>query len=378
MPLISVLLAKWSISGVPRMRINLVHCIAQAGYRVDLVLFVGSLPEVERNALPDNVRVIEFGKERVGAALPRLVSYFRTNRPVAVIAAETHLNLSAILALQISRIKAQVSVSTHVPPTLAASRPLWHKARLVHVLAHFLYSRADAVVAISAGMADTLSESLRFPRESIHVIHNPVVNDALFEKARLSPGDLFHTIDVPIVLGVGRLRSSKGFLDLIDAFAKLSAQRDVHLVILGEGSQRPKLEARVRELGLDNVSLPGAVSNPFAWMARAQLFVSASHFEGLSNVMIEALACGCPVVATDCPTGPSEILSDGRYGELVAMKDTDALAGAMARTLDAPLDENTLRARAMDFHAERILNKYLSVLGLPDRGGAAAAKKPSV
>jgi glycosyltransferase involved in cell wall biosynthesis len=146
-------------------------------------------------------------------------------------------------------------------------------------------------------------------------------------------------------------------------------------VILGEGPQRPELEACVRDLGLeDDVWLPGAVDNPYAWMARAQLFVLASYFEGLPTVLIEALACGCPVVSTDCPTGPREILEDGRHGELVPMRDPEALAAAMARTLDNPLDSETLKTRAMDFHVDRIADEYLDALGF----GADTTRKTSV
>jgi glycosyltransferase involved in cell wall biosynthesis len=372
---ISILLASYSVSGVPRVQLNLAHGIARRGYSVDFVLFSGALPANERDALPLNVRVVELHKQRVVAALPALVEYFRKERPEAVIAAEEHLNLVAVTALRISRIKASIAISFHVPPTLEASKPLWRKGRWVSLLGHWVYPRADAIVAISKVMGDTLAKVSRLPRDSIRVIHNPVVSDRLFIKARLSPGSMFEEVDAPIVLGVGSLDKRKGFLDLIEAFATLRAQRNARLVILGEGPQRPELEACVRDLGLeDDVWLPGAVDNPYAWMARAQLFVLASYFEGLPTVLIEALACGCPVVSTDCPTGPREILEDGRHGELVPMRDPEALAAAMARTLDNPLDSETLKTRAMDFHVDRIADEYLDALGF----GADTTRKTSV
>lgn len=362
---ISVLLASYSVTGVPRVQLNIVTCLAARGYAVDLVLITGALPEDERKALSECVRVIEFGKTRVASAFLTLTAYFRKANPKAVISAEQHLNVIAVSALKLSRVNASISISMHVPPSLEASKPIWRKGRWVPILAHWLYPHADAIVAISSKMADSLADVSKISRQSIKVIYNPVVGDVLFKKSEQSPGPLFDKINSPIVLAVGSFHRRKGFLDLVEAFAVLRAKYDLDLVILGEGSLRSELEARIRDLGLiDSVWMPGAVSNPYAWMARARLFVLPSYFEGLPTVLIEAMACGCPVVATDCPTGPSEILQDGRYGELVPMRDPQALAAAMGRTLDCSLDSETLKTRAMDFHDEKIVDQYLDVLGV--------------
>jgi len=348
------------------MRLNLVRSLAARGFEVDLVLCVGLLPVSERDQLPASVRVIELKKKRIIAAWLPLVRYFRRGRPLGVLCAEDHLNIIATSALRFSRIRAVISISFHVSPSLEASKTLWTKARWVSIIGHWVFPRTNAIVAISSGMADTLARVARLPRDSITVIYNPVVSDSLFQKSLMAVEPAPSCRESSLILSVGRLHPSKGFLDVLEAFASLRKKRDLQLVILGEGPQRAELEARIRDLGLENnVYLAGAVDNPYAWMARSQLFVLASQFEGLSNVIIEALACGCPVVSTDCPTGPREILEDGQFGELVPMHDPKALARAMERTLDEPLAAETLKARAMDFHVERIVDQYLQALGLP-------------
>lgn len=364
---ITVLLATYSNSGVPRIRLTLTRILASRGFNVDLVLVGGTLPEAERIKFSDSVNVVELRKSRVAAALPSLVKYFRRARPSGIIAAESHINVIAMVALRLSCVSAPITVSFHVPPDRDSSKPLWHKARWNSLIGHWVFPRAAAIVAISSGMADSLARSLRLPITSIRVIHNPVVHSGLFDKASREMEPAIDT-GAGFILGVGRLSPNKGFIELIDAFALIRDDTKLNLVILGEGVDRSRLEERVRKLSLGNrVFLPGAVNNPYSWMANAKLFVSSSHFEGLSNVIIEALACGCPVVATDCFTGPKEILKNGRYGELVPVGDSTAMAKAIQRALEKKHDRQALKKRAMDFHADGIIDQYLEVLGLPKK-----------
>lgn len=365
---ISLFLARYSNSGVPRNRLSLAAGFAAHGFSVDLVLIRGALPEYERQALPETVRVVELGKGRVMSALPTVVRYLRETRPIAAIAAEEHLNIMVIIAVRLARVSSAVSVSFHVPPEREASKRLWQKGRWNSLLGHWVFPRASAIVAVSSGLADGLARVSRLPRETIHVIYNPVVRDALFEKAKQEPQPVIDC-GPDFILSVGRLSSNKGYADLIDAFALIQSKSSFNLVILGEGVARPGLEEKIRRLGLEErVFLPGAVDNPFAWMVRAKLFVLASYFEGLSNVLVEAMACGCPVVSTDCPTGPREILQDGRCGSLVPLRDPRALADAMLESLDNPLGSELLVKRSLDFHVDLIVDQYLNALGLdPER-----------
>ena len=230
-----------------------------------------------------------------------------------------------------------------------------HRRRYRH-----LTGTAAHFAAVSQGIADSLPAAIGVPEESVTTIYNPVVTPDL--RARMAePPEHPWLLDggSPVVLAAGRLAEQKDFPTLIKAFARLAARRPARLIIIGEGSMGPRLERLVQRLGVtDRISLPGWLSNPFAAMARASLFAMSSIHEGLPTVLVEALACGCPCVSTDCPTGPAEILQDGRLGPLVPVGDDEALAEAMARVLDQPPDRRRLQGRAADFSVERAAAAY--------------------
>jgi len=220
------------------------------------------------------------------------------------------------------------------------------------------------VVAVSNQVADDLTKTVGLDRQSVTTIYNPVVDDDLrasaaeeLENAWFGPGA------APVILGVGRLTEQKDFATLIRAFAGVRAQREARLVILGEGRLREDLEELASKLGIQqDVALPGFVKNPFQYMARASVLVLSSEYEGLPGVLIQAMACGCPVVSTDCPGGSAEILADGKYGALVGVGDADAMTAAVLAELDNPADRNTLLRRAEDFSVEQAGTNYLALL----------------
>jgi glycosyltransferase involved in cell wall biosynthesis len=233
------------------------------------------------------------------------------------------------------------------------------------------YPWADALSAVSDGVADDLARVCGMPREKIVTTWNPVVTPALFEAAAQPlEHPWFRPGEPPVVLGVGKLRPQKDFATLIDAFAKVRAKRPARLMILGEGPEEGRLRVRARRLDVSaDTALEGFAANPFAMMARAAVFALSSAWEGLPSVLIQAMACGCPVVSTDCPSGPSEILAGGVHGPLVPVGDSDALAAAILRLLDAPPDREGLRRRADDFSAERVALRYLAVMLGPAQQG---------
>lgn len=201
----------------------------------------------------------------------------------------------------------------------------------------------------------------------MRVIHNPVVTPKLFEQAK-EPIDRewFKDGAPPVILGVGRLSLQKDFPTLIRAFTIVRKQLPARLMILGEGEERPQIEAMIKELGLaSEVALPGFVSNPYAFMSRAAVFVLSSVYEGLPTVLIEAMAVGTPVVSTDCPSGPREILGFGKYGMLVPVRDFEALANAIVTTLSDQTDVEGLRQQAQKFSLENTVNGYLELIN-PD------------
>ena len=254
---------------------------------------------------------------------------------------------------------------------LPVSSHEWRRRRLYR---RYLPSAAH-VVAVSRGLAAEVAAATGVPHERVSTIYNPVCGSHLDERMSvapdhpwLAPGAL---PGVPVVLAAGRLALQKDFPLLLRAFARVEARRPLRLVILGAGPERARLKQLVHELDLrESVSLPGWAPNPLAFMARASLFVLSSAWEGLGNVLIEALACGCPCVSTDCPHGPSEILRNGEHGRLVPPGDSEALAEAMDRTLDAPPAKEALRRRAAFFSRDRAVDAWARLLSAVCSGQA--------
>ena len=235
------------------------------------------------------------------------------------------------------------------------NRRLRDRVRYRTLLAH-----SDHVVAVSKGVRHSVSSKAGVPKERITTIYNPVVTPRLTVLSREAPTHPWLAGNgPPIILSAGRFVRVKDFPTLIRAFHKLSIVTPARLILLGDGSQREDLTALAHRLDLeDRVSMPGWADNPYAFMARASLFVTSSRMEGLQNVLIEALACGCPCVSTDCPSGPAEILEGGRIGRLVPIADVEALAEAMRLTLEAPPPRTLLLKRAEYFSAENSIAAY--------------------
>ena len=352
--------------GAQRVVLNLVKGISEQGYAVDLVLARAEgalLPQV----VPP-VRIVDLGAKRSLASLPALVRYLRRIQPAVLLSAVQHVNVIALLARRLSRARTRLIVSEHsVPSDLMQYAPSY-RGRLVPYLGH-LYCWADGIVAVSHAVADDLARVSHMPRSRIQVIYNPVITPALRTQAKMSVSHpWFGPAQPPVVLGVGRLSASKSFASLIRAFACVRAKRPARLMILGEGEERPALEALIRELNLtEDVSLPGFVETPAAYMQQASLFVLSSTSEALPTVLIEAMYCGLPLIATACPGGAREILDDGRYGRLVPVGDIAALVQAMVQTLDeAHLPPEPKAWHASDawrtFELNTVVEQYLDVL----------------
>src|SRR5574337_901245 len=290
--------------------------------------------------------------------------YLRHEQPDVVLSAANHVNDAALWARYITRARTRLVVraSNYLRPPANYTRRDTQLFR--PQLAGCFYSWADAIIAVSEGVTDNVARVTGLPRERITTIYNPVVTPELYEKMR-APLDhpWFSPGSPPVVLGVGRLVAQKDFPNLLKAFARVRAMRKARLVILGEGKERPALEVLARKLGVaSDVALPGFVLNPFPYMMRASVFVLSSAWEGLPGVLIEAMACGCPVASTDCPSGPAEILDSGAYGPLVPVGDEVALAKAIFSVLETPPDPERLRAQAALFSVDRATDQYLQVL----------------
>jgi len=302
------------------------------------------------------------------AYIPALAAVLAERRPEVLISALTRANLAALLACRLAELKSRVVVTerNHLSAELAERREQGDNpagwASLID-LVNACYPWADVVAGVSHGVADDLAASTTLSRDTIRTLYNPVVGPDLAGTGSMPlPAGIWPitTPDTtPVILAVGRLEPQKDFLTLIRAVAELRRTRPVHLVIAGEGVLREALCAEIRRLALDEVvHLVGWVDAPAVLMHRASLFVLSSLYEGLPGVLIEAMGCGCPVVATDCPSGPREILLDGRYGPLVPVADVPALAEAMQASLDHPVAREALLARAGDFSIETSTKRF--------------------
>jgi glycosyltransferase involved in cell wall biosynthesis len=298
--------------------------------------------------------------------LPDLTRYLRQERPDALLSANTWPNLVALWARRRAGVATRVVVTEHVQMS-ARVRHLAHKWRWRHLpdIVHRTYPRADGIVAVSRGVANDLVTCAGLPADRVQAIPNPVVTASLFRRAEeppphpwLVPGS------PPVVLAAGRLHPQKDFPTLLRGFAEARRLRPaLRLVLLGEGAERPALARLAGDLGIDGaVLLAGHVDNPYAYMSRAAVFALSSIYEGLPTVLIEALACGAPVVSTDCPSGPAEILENGQFGRLVPVGNWSALAAGILGALDAPDDRETRRRRGLDFTSEAVARRYLPVL----------------
>ena len=350
--------------GAERVMVTLANGFAERGYEVDLVLAKAEGPYLKEVA--DAVRVVDLKSTRVLTSLPGLVRYLRRVRPRALLSALGHANVVAVVAKVLARVPTRVVVSERNNFSVLKKHTKSLSTSLVGWLMRLTYRRADGVTAVSGGVAVDLAAGIGLPRSSIDVVYNPVETVALHELANEEVNDpWFQAGEPPVVLGVGRLESQKGFADLIRAFGMLRNTHHARLMVLGEGSLRLDLEGLVRRLGLEHeVRLPGFVDNPYSFMRRASVFVLSSGWEGLPNVLIQAMACGTPVVSTACPSGPDEILDNGRWGRLVPVGDVDALAAAMAETLDEN-EHPDVATRAAEFSVDRAVDGYLEVM-LPE------------
>jgi glycosyltransferase involved in cell wall biosynthesis len=371
--------------GVQRGRVTIANALAERGVHVTCVMPQAKGPFLER--LSPDVNVVDLGTRQPLQLVGALMRWLRAAQPAALIASQQHAIVAAVWARRLAGVSTPVIAIQHNTLSALCQHSRRRAVRwLLPSAARLFFRWADQVCAVSDGVARDLAAMTRIPVRDIRIVHNPTVTPELLAHAGEPCGHPWFVsgrAERPaVILGVGSLNPLKDFALLIRAFARLRRLRPARLVILGEGPERAKLEAVARELGVAaDVDLPGFDPNPYRFMARADVFAVSSRVEGMPNAIIEALACGCPVVSTDCPSGPAEILQDGKHGRLVPIGDEAALAEAIAATLQAAPDPVDLRRRAADFSVERATERYLQLLGLQrprspgerSRPGAAGA-----
>ena len=353
--------------GIGRAIGKLARYAAEQGLRVDVLTYAKGKPLFAANDRPGRVTHRHLTDSRHKAVIvARLGLYLRRQKPRALLSTTDRANRIVIGSRRVpgaNHTRRHLSLWNHisaVPRREAVRRRKYRQLRR-------LYPQAEAIIACAQSLTDDLVQNIGLPADKVVTNYGPMIDPALHEQAQQGvEHPWFQPDQPPVVLGVGRLMPQKDFPTLLRAFAELRQRLDARLVILGEGHDRPELEALAKELGIgDAVDLPGFAHNPYAYMARASLFTLSSAWEGLPLVLIEAMALGTPVVATDCPSGPGEVLTGKLADRLVAVGDVSGLAAAMQRALTTGrADPDAFEQAVRPFTVDVACQRYLETLGL--------------
>jgi glycosyltransferase involved in cell wall biosynthesis len=349
--------------GADRVTLTLLQMLDRREFELALVLLRREGEYVED--IPADVEVISLQASSMWTAWPAATRLLRQRRPDIVFSTSSGTNMLVALAHLLAQQDSRLILSER---NIVYHGGLTIKRRAAVLLKRLLYGRADLITAISACLKDDVVEKLGLSPEQIYVVYNPVLEDRIEQLAKEPLSHPWFQEETPVILGVGRLVAQKDFATLIHAFHQVRAKRPVKLLILGEGEKRAELEKLVNALGLQNdVALPGFDKNPFKYMARCTIFIQTPTHEGLGNVLIQAMACGSPVISTDCPCGPSEIITaNGRDGFLVPIRDVPALAEKITYLLDHPDLRQTIsvcgKQSAERFRAAPITQRYLAAI----------------
>jgi glycosyltransferase involved in cell wall biosynthesis len=359
---ICVIAGRYAISGVPLAQLRFARALASYGHDVELVFGMVnpgySLPEIE------GIKIRTLNKARVSSMLGILIDYYKKQKPDVVFSAGDHLNAVVLMAALISRSNAKISCSSRVTPFDTYSNVPFSKRWILKQFMRILMPRANAMTCVSEDMVEQYRQVFKSPphvcvyniigdSQTQSKIDEEVIEDWLVNKTE------------PVIVGAGSLELWKGFSDLILAMNELLKTRQVKLIILGDGPLRAELQSLIERLDLtSSVKLIGYVENPLKYFSRSDIFVLSSHVEGMPNVLVEAMMCGCTPVSTDCPTGPRELLQDGKYGYLVPLCSPIAMADAIANALDCPIAANMLQDAISPFSVNNVIARHFEILGV--------------
>lgn len=352
--------ARYSRSGVPLAQIRLANLFAKRGHDVDFI--IGYVPDGLKLPHLKNINTIVFDRPRVITMICPIMKYLLSNNHNIIFSAEDHLNAVVLLSAIATRSRAKISISSRVTPFDTYSNKIFSKKWILKYFMQLVQSRADALVCVSKGMVEQYKTVFKNSRHQC--IYN-VVRDVNFEERMAENIDEEWLVNktTPVIVSAGRLAPEKGFLDLIMAVKELSKTLDVKLLMLGEGPMRGEIENLIAKEHLSSIiKLTGFQENPLKYFSRADAFVLSSYVEGLPNVLIEAMMCGCTPISTDCPTGPNEVLQDGKYGYLVPMHDPINMAIVIKKAIDNPIQPEQIKEGVKPFLGDKIFNQYKSVL----------------
>lgn len=358
---LAIFLPSLASGGAERVHINLAHGFIRNGWEITFVLqkAKGSL----LYHVPEGARVVSLDASGTFGALLPLKRYLKQHKPDILLSNLGHNNIVAVWATMLAQSGTRLITTQH--NTLSAesrSHGTW-RFRILPFLTRIFLRRADAIVAVSNGVADDLAYTAALSRKRIQVIYNPIITEDFQLRMQETPEHPWLTEKVlPVLLGVGRLSKQKDFYTLISAFAIVIPQKPCRLIIAGEGQLLEALRVHAASLGVEqHISFTGFVPNVIPLIRHADLLVMSSRHEGFGNVLVESMACGTPIVSTNCPHGPAEILENGRYGELVPVGNASAMAEAIIRSLNIPRPAEQLQHRAKLYSVSNSSKDYLNL-----------------
>ncbi len=361
-PALAVVLRAFEGGGAQRDMILLCNALAAKGVRI--VILALRVDGPLRRLLDPAIRVAEVPGRQLRYAVPGLRRLIRDLAPAAVISSEASLNLCALIAVRTLRRASRPKLILREvgSPLVAQRRDPYLQNRIAYCILRRFYSYADRIITLTEGARRDLMENFAVPDHLIAVmLTNAVVPPAAANRIAEWDGEAGR--ENGLIVCIGRLSPEKDQRTLIRAVSLLPAGQPWRLAIVGDGPERPALQALARDLGVaDRILFTGEVSDPFGFMMRARLAVCASVYEGLGNAIIEALACGTPVVSTDCPYGPAEILQGGRYGALTPVGDAPAMAASISEALNTAPDRAALTARGLNYTAVRAAERFLEIV----------------
>lgn len=370
---VSLVLPNLEGGGAERISVNLANALVERNYEVEMVLLSASGPFL--SDLVPGVRVVDLRVTRFRSALMPLIRYIRDSKPTAMLACMWPLTVLAVVARSLSNVPMRLLLAEHNTWSVSQRDHRSWIRPLIRWSMRLCFPHADGIIAVSKGAAADQARFANLDGGLITTIYNPVVDPRRHESRGLDQktAELLWPKAKYRIISAGNLKPQKNQALILRAIKLLSQQLDVHLIILGEGKLRATLEQQAKELDItDRVTLAGFKAQPYPYLQSANLFTLSSDWEGLPTVLIEALAAGTPIVSTDCPSGPSEILANGRFGRLVPVGDAAALAEAMAQSLTSIHDHDALKARAQDFSIDKAVDEYVQML-FPTSSGERAA-----
>lgn len=354
---VSLFIHSFRGGGAEKMMVTIGNELQHRGYSIELVLVNSSGPYKSR--VDPSIPVIEVGGENTLEIQYNLWKHLRSSNSEVLLSTMEIPNIVSVVA---TRWPNSIPVILRVA-NINSMKNRHGRYRLIPFLKRLTYQRAEAIVTISDGVAVDLSKVTGINRQEMKTIYNPAYNSEISKKSCQPVDHTWLDDEKRVVIGVGNMKPQKNFSTLLRAVGYLQLWKDTHLIILGKGDLRDELIQQATNLGIrKRVSFPGFVDNPYAYMAKADVFVLSSAWEGFGNVIVEAMACGTPVVCTDCPGGPAEILDNGEYGPLVPVGDEKSMAEAIKKMLENPTESDVLISRAKDFMMEKIVDQYEDVL----------------